>query len=376
MHRTKGWRRPAAGLGAGRRCLGALLASCALALPLQADADARWQLSISAAQHSDALPLSLWGADHFAPALQARSGANLAYLAHEIRLSHRGSWGRFGLLTRQSATLTASRGAIELAADAETSGRPAGDRQWTVDADYFAFEGSGLAWQHGWSPAPGWQLQGGVQALVLRRWRERRIDGDAGYDSAGGSYRAGLSSFEAGERLEFPYQTTFSGHGQGLLFDADLHWTGTRLSLHAGVRDVGRLRWSGLPQNTSQLSTDTRSLDADGFVVYQPLIQGRNAQATRSRSPPWRALAFVGWQASEDTRFEAGAEVLRGFGALPQLRATHRRGDWDFGLAVHTYERRVTARLGWRGLQLRVGTDRFGSQAQSRELAVAGSWPL
>ena len=172
-----------------------------------------WELTVEARAHSELLPLSRWGDDDAADALGARGGQrgrNLAYIDNEIRFS-RGSrigagLGRISLLARQSATLVASRGAIELAADAQTAGRPPADRRWDVHARNLALAGSGLAWQHGVSPAADWQLQGGAQALVLRDWRERLIDCTAGYTAADGRYAANLSSFEASDRLLFPYQ--------------------------------------------------------------------------------------------------------------------------------------------------------------------------
>lgn len=358
------------------RVLAGLAAVCSLALPVRADPSAAWELSIAARQHSDALPLSRWGDDDFAAALRPRNGRNLAYLDHEVSVSRNGEWGRWSLLSRQSATLIASPGAIGLAAAAQSPGGPVRDQSWPVEARYLAFAGSGLAWQQGWSPAPGWCLQGGVQALVLRRWRERQIEGDAAYNSADGSYQARLSSFEASERLAFPYQGGFAGQGLGVLFDGELRWSDERVSARVGWRDVGRLRWSGLPQNLSRLSTDTRGVDDGGFVVYQPLIQGQNSQSTRRRAGPARALAFIGWRVGEATRFEAGAERLRHFGVLPQARVEHGHGEWRFGLAWHAHERRASASVAWRGLQLKVGADRPGAQMRSRELVLAGSWPL
>lgn len=343
----------------------------------------RWELTVEARAHSDMLPLSRWGDDDAAEALGARGGQrgrNLAYIDNEIRVS-RGSPmgtgpGRISLLARQSATLVASRGAVELAADAQTAGRPPADRRWDVHARYLAFAGSGLAWQHGVSPAADWQLQGGVQALVLRDWRERLIDGTAGYTAADGRYTANLSSFEGSDRLLFPYQQAFGGHGSALLFDAELRWAGERFSAGLGVRDAGRLRWRGLPQNESRLNTNTRSVDPNGFVLYQPLVEGRNTQPRRQRAAPLRVQTFVAWQADAATRLELAAEHVTHFGLLPRFGVEHALGAWRIGAGWHVYERRATASVGWRGLQLRVGMDAFGGRMRSRELALAGSWPL
>ena len=48
------------------------------------------------------------------------------------------------------------------------------------------------------------------------------MDCTAGYTAADGRYAANLSSFEASDRLLFPSQQAFGGHGSALLFDAEL----------------------------------------------------------------------------------------------------------------------------------------------------------
>lgn len=351
----------------------ALAAALAASLPLQA-APSGGMLQLNSTQHSDPLPLHRFGDDDIGPALSARSGRNLAYLDNELRLSHRRGPNTWSLLTRQSATVIASQGTVDLAADAETSGRPAGDRQWAVQARYFAFAGSGLAWQRAFTPAPGWQLDVGAQGLLLQRWRERHLTGQAGYEAALQSYHFDLQSFEADNELAFPYQRSFAPRGHALLLDGQLRWAGSAFGARVAWRDAGWLRWRGLPQNQSALSTQTQTYDADGFVVYQPLIQGQNSQAGRSRHAPARVILAGDWRPDARTTVELRGEWLQHFGVLPALSAEHRVGDATWGIAWHSHERRATASVAWRGLRLRVGADRFGDAAHSREMSLAGAW--
>ena len=340
-------------------------------------AAASWQFSASSVEHSDALALSRWSDDDAAAQVVPRGRRNIAYLERELRASYASAaWGRWSLLTRQSARITASRGALDLVVQAEAGGRPDGDRRWAVDARYFGFEGSGIAWQHKVGLGGGWRLDGGAQALVLTRWREKRFQGDASYDPGTGSYRAALSAFEASDKLDFPYRQPYSGHGRAVLWNAAVAWQGDRLSAGLSLHDAGALRWRGLPQNASVLSTDTRSVDANGFVVYGPLIEGRNSQPDRRRSAPWQLRADARWQAAPTTAFTAAAVHVPHFGALPELGAEQVWGGWRGGITAHLHERRVTLGLGWQGLQLRVGLDRPGSAQRSREAAFTWQWPL
>jgi hypothetical protein len=354
----------------------AVLVAGAAATAAHATEPPTWSLQLSAQQHSDALPLSRFDADDNTAELVSRHQRDLAYLDHELRLSHTQGAHRISLVTRQSATLVASRDAIDLVAEVSRLGQPAGDRAWSAQGRYLAFAGSGLAWQTRFQPARDWQLDLGAQGLMLQRWRERRISGAASYRAATHAYRFDLNAFEADDELAFPYQRSFAPRGYALLLDGALRWQGERHAARLSWRDVGRLQWRGLPQNSSVLSSETQTYDADGYVVYEPLIQGQNSQPTRRRNAPARVTLTGEWQVQAGTTLEARGEWLQSFGVLPALAVSHTAGDWRYAATWRTHERRLTLGLGWRALTLQLGADRLGPQAHSREVLLVGAWPM
>ena len=113
-------------------------------------------------------------------------------------------------------------------------------------------------------------------------------------------------------------------------------------------------------------------------MVYRPLVQGQNSQATATlAAPAWGRLA-ARWRVDPATGLgaEAGADLLPGFGALPWLGLRLPAGNWQLALQWRTHERRLTAQGAWRGLTLTAGADRLGGNQQSREFGLAWALPI
>ena len=352
---------------------GAVLASAAVNAA-ETGCDAHWQLQARHEQHSDALALRDFG-DGASAKLAPRSGRNLAYVDDEVRASRGSCIGTWSVLARQSATLVTSRGALALALDAASAGRPAHSERWDVRGRYLAFVGAGIEWQGLWAPRPGWTLGFGAQGLALRHLRERQIDGMAGFDAASQAYDFDLASFEASDRLAFPFQTGFSARGWGLLFSGQIAWQGEQFGARLALHDAGWLRWSGLPQQDARLASATQAFDSDGFVIYQPLIQGSNSQPGRTRSPPLRMTVAMDWRFDARSRMELRLDSLQGYGVLPAVSASRDFGDLRLGMAWRSHERRTTLGLSWRGWRIDIGADRLGRGARSEEFGLTYRWP-
>jgi hypothetical protein len=217
-------------------------------------------------------------------------------------------------------------------------------------------------------PAAKWQVGVAAQLLRLRHWRRRTLDGQVQFDVASSTYAFDLQSDQADDRLRFPFQGAKDDSGAGLLLAADVACASLSL------RDFGWLRWSQLPQQVATLSTQTQGYDADGFVIYKPLVQGRNSQAgyTHRLAGWWTARAT--WRAPGAGEFELSSDWVRDFGLLPSIAWRRGLADVELGLQWRFHERRAGVALGWRGWQLRAGADRLGSRQRSRELALSGSW--
>ncbi|MEJ8835600.1 hypothetical protein [Ramlibacter sp. AN1133] len=342
-------------------------------LPLAASA-APWELTLESDRHSDFSSIDDLRDDN-AAGYRARFGRNLAYVQEEVRLQRReGAWS-LSLLGRSSATLVGNRDAIEALRHSRGLGRDASDRHFDVHAHLRGFAGAGVEVERGFVLEPQWSGALLVQALALTRWREREIRGAADFVGATSTYTFDLRSSELNDRLQFPFQQPQGAAGAGLLFGGDLAWGRGPWSARAALRDVGLLHWRGVPQQDFTLSTSTRAIDAGGFVVFRPLLQGRNTQSGLTRSAPWRAQVSAGWQATERGSLQAGARWFRGFGALPSVGWTQRFGQLETGATWQFHEQRLVLDARWGGWRVYVGADRLDG-VHSRVLGVAYSRPL
>jgi hypothetical protein len=349
---------------------------CLLApLGALAQAEDAWQIMLRSDRHSDGMPLAeLAGGDPLLH-LKPRAGRNLAYVDDEVRISRRQGGWQWSLLARQSASLATNRDTLALALQASGRTPATSDQAWQTRVRYQQFSGVGLEAGRSLALAAddAWQGAAAVQLLQLRHWRERVIDGPVGYEAATGTYRFDLKSHEADDRQTAPFQEPFAARGAGLLLHGALAWQAAPWRASLEVRDLGWLRWRGLPQQALVLSTDTRSVDADGFVIYQPLVQGRDSQAgyTQRLAGVWTARMAGAIDATR--RIEASLETRRGFGLLPAIAWQQRvaAADADLTAQWRVHERRLTLGLAWRGLNLRLGADRLGGQAHSRDVGVS-----
>jgi hypothetical protein len=257
---------------------GLLAAAAGLAPAADEPAAAGWRLSLQSRQHSDATALGL-GRDPQAGDLAPRRGRNLAYIDDEGRLERtQGAW-TVGLLARSRATLVVSADTLALYRQVDGGEPVTEDRRWDVDARFRGFSGGGLVLARQYGGDTGWSARWELQALVLQRWRERRISGTAGATAAGAAYDFALTSTQRDDGLRFPFQADFPSRGSALLGGLTLAWQGRHWQFEAAVRDVGWQHWRALPRQDAVLDSRTAAYDADGFLIYRPLVQGSNTQA-------------------------------------------------------------------------------------------------
>jgi hypothetical protein len=350
-----------------KRAAATVLAAALLNPCAHAGADsASWRFELGSDHHADALALSELGSDDAARALAPRAGRNLAYVEDQALLARRqGAW-TVGLLARSSATLVASDDALALAAALAHKATPAASRAWAVDARFAAFSGAGLLLQRAFVPAEGWQAQASAQLLSLAHWRERRLAGDVRYDAANGAYGFDLVSHRSDDRLRFPFHAAVAGRGLGVLFGAAADWQRDHLDARVEVQDAGWLHWGRRPREDATLSTQTQALDADGFVIFKPLVQGQNSQAGGATRLKGRWHLQAGWRPQAATRWSLGLRTREGFGALPEAGLQQQWGDLALGARWQFHERRLGLSVGWRGWHLSAARDRLGGRAQSQ----------
>ena len=354
----------------------AALLALAAAGPARAGDAPAWQLSVQSDRHVDALPLRAIGDDEAWSRLAPRAGRNLGYLFDELRLSRTvadadGAWTT-SLVARQRLVAVASEGALDLIRQAESSTDPAGDRRWRVDLDYLGFAGVGLEVGRRFVLGGGWQAELAGQGLSLRRLIARGVHGQAAYQAADARYDAALVSDKTDDRMTFPFQQPQAGQGWALLLHAGLRWQADDWQAELRWRDAGWLRWRGLPQQAATLSTALRDVDTDGFVIYRPLVEGRNRQTGWHRTLAPLTTAALAWRAAPQRTWRAQLAWLPGWGALPQVGVTEAVGDATrVSLDWQVRERRAVAALDHAGWRVSLGTDRL---TDARSLALGLSW--
>ncbi len=372
MRRSARWR-PANGLGrVGLAC--GLCACSALALA-QSQPPIGAALTVSSERFSDPLPLNDLMANRL-EGLSARHGQSLIYLRDEARTSVQLAHWTMSLLARQSATLTASRGAVQLVQDVSADGPPAQSYQAQVDMRLRGFAGWGLelGWQDSWA-AQGLRWQFSLQGLQLRRLLVRDILGAASFDAGSASYSTGLSSEQFNDRHRFPFQGDVKRQGWGLLGGAQVQWQASSdWLLSASVSDWGRLRWGQLPHESETLSTQVAQTDAQGNLVYQPLLNGHNSNDGFAQRACASYQVSANWAWRRGSTLEARWRRMDGVrSALPYTGITlGGDGGWQAQAGWLWFERavQVGARLGsW---QVQAAGDALDASAHTRQLRL--SW--
>ena len=336
-----------------------------------------WQVSVQSEHHLDGAPLSLLDSDALWQTIRPRPGANLAYVIDEVDAGRRVDDWTVSLVARERGEVIANRDALAVGRVVDSGDDPATSRHWTVSAQAFGFVGAGLAVERQWQPADQWRLRTGVQVLALTRVIDRRITGWGSYDAAAGTYSADLHSWQADDHLRFPFQRGHASTGQAFLMDGELAWHaasadgGDDIRVALRWKDVGLLQWTGLPQQQETLSNQLTQRDANGFVVYQPLIQGRDIQTRWRRwSVPLSELEL------DEPVMDAGhwivaSRYLPGAGLLPRIGARQSASDWHFEEDWHVHERRAAVAVGFAGLRLSGGADLHASH---RSLSWGIAW--
>ena len=344
--------------------------------PAGAAAAAQWQVSVSSDRHNDALPLAQMGQHDDIRHLAPRPGRNLAYLSDELRLQRQGEVRGLALLARSQASLVANDQTLELAQRVATGHVPDADRHWQAQARLRGFAGAGVEVSRRQRLGDSVTLAVSSQLLALGRLREREISGTVDYQSRALAYGFDLLSTESNDRLRSPYQQAFARRGTGLLLGATLRWAHGPWQADAGLHDGGWLRWHGIPRQDNSLVANRQSIDADGFVVYGPLLQGQNSQPRWTRRQPWRGQLSASVALDPNQRVGVSVERWPDFGLLPTVHWRRDAGPLALALEWRLHERRLTGALAWQGLALRVGADRLDSSAHSRTLALSYTRPI
>lgn len=330
-----------------------------------------WQLTLQSVQHCDALPLSRLNDKDALAHARPRSGRNLTYVDDQARASvHREGWD-WSFVVRNSGTLVASQDALELGAMLARGESPNTSRTWNTRVRFRQFVGTGLEVGRTTQLSPDWLVTWHIQGLSLKHWRQRRLDGPASYDAATQIYQGQLHSYQADDRLHFPFEEPSASLGWGVLWGGQLQWQSESWIASVAVRDLGWLNWNQLPQQDLQLDSNTLTTDSEGYLIYQPLVQGKDKQ---NRFSQWQTgwwQVRAGYAMTNQQQLLIGGDRAPDYGWLPVVawRAGEKNsGAWQAEWRIH--ERRFSLGWEWAGWTVQAGADRLDSRAQSRNWTV------
>lgn len=354
----------------------AMLAAAAVALSMPAAAQPgsgrtgeAWRVEVRTRQHNGLGTLAQLDSPQVRQ-LAGSGGRNIAYVDDEARLSRDlGDW-RVSLLARNTATLVTDGDTLQALRHAAGERAGTQDAAWRLQARFSGIQGAGLEIGRSIPLPHGFQARVELQGLLLTRWREREVAGLLQYAAASGDYGFDLAAYSRGEQLRFPFQQGHAARGWGLLLGGELAWASERLRLAVQLRDLGWLGWDRLPQQRFTLSSSTRQVNAEGEVVYQPLLQGRNTQDRLREHADPRWTASAAWRISDNAGVEAEVEGFRGSGPLPMLAWRQGWHGIEATLGWRVREKVPVLGLRWAGLELQFSGDGFGSDAHTRHLLL------
>lgn len=312
--------------------------------------------------------------------VRSKGRHNLIYVRDEARVGFGGRWGQFAVLARQVGTLYANSGAANVIQDVQTPGQPVEAYHENVKLKMQGFGGVGLALQsQPWRLGADVDITAGAQWLQLKRMLLRDLSGEVTHLANSTTYSLVAQSQYVSDRMHFPYQQDVAAHGDALLLDGAVRWRPIEsLQFNLQVSDWGRLWWRGMPQDDMTASSQTSSVDADGYIVYKPMIQGRYSQRNVGRPAvaTWRGATR--WQFQPAWSLDVVVDRLAGFQcALPQIGLTYQTDSgmtWSAGW--HEYERMARIGLSYKGLRLSLAADRLGDAAHGRTALVQWAKPL
>lgn len=333
----------------------------------------KWQISVNSSLHSDALQLRWFGKDNWADQVQPRKGVNLVQVDQSISISvgaadegHQLAWTR-----RQLARLVMSEDTVRRMSQIDRGEFTTEDWRWAPELSLRGFYGEGLDWTYRSPGRSGWAWHGGAQLLGLKRLYGRELQGAVSYIARDQTYSFDAQSTQADSALKLPFQRPSGTDGQALLLKGRLAWQSPVMSLSAGVRDWGWVRWSGVPQQQLSLNSATTQKDANGFVIYKPLIQGQNSQSNLRWRTPWTLDVAAAWNVNTGQQLALLGEGVPNFGWLPSLRWSDTTNPFHWSLQWRRHQGDVLAQAQWLGWNVVTSTENFRRNARSQVWAVS-----
>lgn len=280
--------------------------------------------------------------------------------------SAHGPWA-LGWVARTEALVRASGDAAEVVRFYQGRRDPPGAVDFEPRADVLLWRGQGVAVRTPWLAAGVGQWQLGLQWLTLQRLRRVGADGDLSYDGAGG-YEHQLSLRDDDSRTDAPFTAAPASRGGGYSLSVAWQWApAPDWSLRIDARDVAsQLWWKGVNTSQATLSSRISSRNPDGYLDYQPALQGAYARRTMRERIPGTVEADLAW------RSDAGTWRLnlnRRWGLQQSWLGWESAGPLRFGVSVEPRFKALRLQLEQGGFAAGIQADRIDRAAH-----VASLW--
>lgn len=277
-----------------------------------------------------------------------------------------GPWA-LGWGARTEAFVRASGDAAEVVQFYQARRDPPGPVVFEPRADVLLWRGQGPTLRTPWLPAGVGQWQAGMQWLTLQRLRRVGADGELIYDGAG-EYDHRLALRDDDSRTDAPFTAAPARRGAGYSLSLAWRWApAPDWSLRVDARDVAsRLWWKGVNTSRAELTSRVGSRTPDGYLDYQPALQGAYTRRTLKMRIPGSVQADLAWRSHVG---EWQLSLNRRWGLQQAWLGWQATGEWRYGVAVEPRFQALRLQMAHGGFAAGVQADRVDQAAH-----VASVW--
>ena len=313
----------------------------------------------------DAIPIGELDGD-WGRGFDPRKGRNVLLQRHRVEAGvESGAW-RLGWEARQEATLASDRQTLVFVRDYKQRFRPPADTSYALAARLERWSAQGLRLGRWFGDADGAmprvQLSGAFYSRASLR--DTDVAGKVSYQVPD-HYDFNVRRIEANSAERYPFMQDTPG-GAGASMSLALAWRpAPALTVAANIDDLlSVMRFKNLPIKEDRIDSRVSTVDADGYINYQPLLSGMNRQATIRRRLGRSGAASLSYDA-RSVIVTAGLERLAGI-TIPSLALGH---SFSWG----TLSSRVETRFDSIGIGIQTARVTIAVQSDSARLGRARS---
>ena len=308
-----------------------------------------WRVELHSERYSDPLPLRHLGQADWAEHVQARSGRNLVQVNQSLALRRVDATSRhqWSLLARQLGRIVMDETTAVRIGQIANGTESTQDWHWRPQLTYQGFAGYGLGWAYLTPQQEGVYFDVGSQLLTVTRLSARNFSGTVDFNASSQRYAFNVQSSRGDSRLAFPFQKPYAETGLALLLNGRVGWRSALWSFNVGVRDAGWLQWQGLPQQDLNYNTQNKVRDANGYILYRPLVQGQNSQNAARWRAPWTGELQAAVNIAPQTSLSLPWEYVPALGWLPAMRWQDQAGALQWSATWRQHQKDVLTQWHW-----------------------------